>query len=167
MNCGTHFDPIDRSYHIEYDWTFADLYDQYRKVRGTVAIPKKDLLKINASSSNQQCKKFGLHPALPALKKLYEDGDALFLAGVGVLTKFVTKDNYMSETQTQLFAHNTCKSWRDCIHVYNNYMPTNLFVSNNISHNSTRRDKSAGPLSRNERNWIHGKVDGCAPWKRL
>ncbi len=88
---------------------FIDLYDQYEKVRGSVAIRKKDLLMIDASTSNQPCKKFGLHPSLPILKKLYDGGDALFMAGIGVLTKFVTKDNYLSETGTLLFAHNTCK----------------------------------------------------------
>ncbi len=88
---------------------FIDLYAQYEKVRGSVAIRKKDLLKIDASTSKQQCKKFGIHPSLPILKQLYDGGDALFLASIGVLTKFVTKDNYISDTGTLLFAHNTGK----------------------------------------------------------
>jgi len=83
-----------------------NLYFEYKKARGSIAIAKKTLLKIDASTSTQQCKMFGLHPSLPVLQSLYNEGEALFLAGVGVLSKPVTKDNYLFETKTQLFAHN-------------------------------------------------------------
>ena len=88
-----------------------DLNKQYRNTRGKVAIPKGDLLKIDAYTSSQQCKKFGLHPKLPFLQSLYNDRDALFFAGIGVLSSPVTKNDFMHKTKTQLFAHNTSKYW--------------------------------------------------------
>ena len=63
------------------------------------------MLEINATG--QPCKKFGLHPKLKFLQKLFNDEHALFVAGVGVLTEPVTKSDYMRKTKTQLFAHNT------------------------------------------------------------
>lgn len=63
------------------------------------------MLQINATG--QPCNKFGLHPKLKFLQKLFNDEHALFVAGVGVLTEPVTKSDYMRKTKTQLFAHNT------------------------------------------------------------
>ena len=95
----------------------TDLYKQYRDIRGELAIPKQDLLKIDASSSSQQCSEFGLHPTLHHLQNLFNEKDALFVAGIGVLTKPVTKKDYVDATKTQLFAHDkskyiNCKSFR-------------------------------------------------------
>ena len=73
-------------------------------VRHQVAISKGRLLPIDAS--NQVCSKFGIHPNLPAVRDLYDDGDLLFFANTGVMSQPVTKDNYYSLTKTQLFAHN-------------------------------------------------------------
>ena len=74
-------------------------------------MPKHNLLEIDASTSIQECQKFGVHSKLPLLKNLYDQGDALFFAGIGVLSKPVTKDDdYIYETKTQLFAHNTRKA---------------------------------------------------------
>ena len=75
-----------------------------------MAIAKRDLLEIDASTSLQQCKKFGLHPKLSTLQTLYNVGDALFFAGIGVLTKPTSKAHYGTETKTQLFAHNTLQA---------------------------------------------------------
>ncbi len=74
-----------------------------------MAIPKRELLTIDASNSSQQCEKFGLHPKLPYLQSLYNDNNALFFAGIGVLNNPVTKLDFMHKTRTQLFAHNTSK----------------------------------------------------------
>ena len=89
---------------------YVDLNKQYRDERGSVAIAKRDLLEIDASTSLQQCKKFGLHPKLSTLQTLYNVGDALFFAGIGVLTKPTSKADYVTETKTQLFAHNTLQA---------------------------------------------------------
>jgi len=84
--------------------TAADMYDQYSSIRGSISIPKESLLQINAAG--QVCNKFGVHPNFPFMQQLYNNGDALFVANVGVMTKDVTVDNWNDETVTRLFAHN-------------------------------------------------------------
>jgi uncharacterized protein (DUF1501 family) len=84
------------------------LYDQYASIRGELAITQSDLLQIDASTSSQPCKTFGLHPNLGSLQQLYNDGDLTFLANTGVLQQYVNKDNWWQKTtKTSLFAHNT------------------------------------------------------------
>ena len=65
---------------------------------------KNRLLPIQAT--DQVCDEFGIHPELPIVKKLYDNGDLLFFANTGVLSQPVNKDNYYVLTNTQLFAHN-------------------------------------------------------------
>ena len=86
-----------------------DMYKEYRKARGSVALSKKQLLPINAATSSQPCSVFGLHPRLKVLQKLYNENAALFFANIGVLTEPVSKENYSFKTVTQLFAHNASK----------------------------------------------------------
>lgn len=95
--------------------TISDMYNEYKAVRGAVSLPKEDLLTVDATSSNQVCNMFGLHPKLPFLKELYDDEDALFFAGVGVLSEPVSKNDYSIKTKTQLFAHNTSEYHHDNI----------------------------------------------------
>lgn len=80
------------------------LYESYLSVRQQVAISKNQLLRIPATG--QVCSQFGLHPQLPIVKSLYDEGDMLFFANTGVLSQPVNKDNYYVLTNTQLFAHN-------------------------------------------------------------
>ncbi len=84
------------------------LYDQYAAVRDELALSQSDILQIDASTSSQPCKTFGIHPNLGFLQKLYNDGDLAFLANIGVLQQYVNKDNWWQKTtRTSLFAHNT------------------------------------------------------------
>ena len=85
-----------------------DLYEEYKVVRGPVAIEKDELLTIDASSSNQPCSTFGIHPKLPIVQNLYQKDMALFLANVGFLTSSVTKQNWR-DTIARLFAHDSSK----------------------------------------------------------
>lgn len=55
----------------------APLHDQYMNVRGDVAIQSSVLLPIDASTSNQPCNSFGLHPSLGNIAALYDQGDAV------------------------------------------------------------------------------------------
>jgi cullin-associated NEDD8-dissociated protein 1 len=65
-----------------------DLNAQYTEVRGElIALPKNELLPIDASGSGQPCSTFGVHPSLPTVQQLYVDGDASFLANVGVMVR--------------------------------------------------------------------------------
>ena len=82
-------------------------YNHYASVRGEIAIPKIDLLPIDASSSSQVCSTFGIHPNLPHLKSLYDDGDLLWVANMGVLQQYCTENDWQEKTdKTALFAHN-------------------------------------------------------------
>jgi len=83
-----------------------DMYTEYADIRTTIAIPKRNLLPIDATSSNQVCEQFGINPHLPTVQKLYNEGDLLWFANAGVLTQPVDKSNYRGKTRTQLFAHN-------------------------------------------------------------
>jgi len=86
------------------------LYDHYSSTRSGLAIPKASLLNIDASGSGQVCSDFGIHPNLPVVQKLYNEGDLLWVSNVGVLQKQNTNANNWWEIsgQTNLFAHN-CK----------------------------------------------------------
>lgn len=81
-----------------------DLYDEYRNVRQQVALSKNNILPVDAQ--NQICERFGVHPDLPEVKRLYDNDDLLFFANTGVMSQPVDKTNYNILTETQLFAHN-------------------------------------------------------------
>ena len=78
-------------------------------MRGAAGMELSKLLPINAVGSSQPCDTYGIHYKMPVLKTLYGNGEASFIAGVGVMSELVTKDNYISNTVTQLFAHDKSK----------------------------------------------------------
>ncbi len=81
-------------------------YNHYADVRGDIALPKADLLPIDAGS-NQVCSTFGLHPNFPHLKSMYDNGDLLWVANMGVLQQYCTESDWRVKTSnTALFAHN-------------------------------------------------------------
>ena len=66
----------------------VDLYKEYASVRGPdLAIPKDDLLPIRVPPGTQPCNVMGLHPNLPFLKELYDEGDAVMVANMGGLVE--------------------------------------------------------------------------------
>eukprot|EP00804_Cyclotella_cryptica_P009369 CCRYP_018076-RB/>CCRYP_018076-RB protein AED:0.03 eAED:0.03 QI:374/1/1/1/0.94/0.9/20/617/4181 len=83
-----------------------DMYAEYAQVREEIAIKKQDLRVLAGTTENQVCETFGVHPKLEAVQRMYNDGDLLFFANTGVLTKETDKQNYGRDTVTQLFAHN-------------------------------------------------------------
>lgn len=58
-------------------------YTDYKKVRNGLAIARKKLLAINPKGMADGY--YGLHPALPAVQQLFNNGDAAILANVGPL----------------------------------------------------------------------------------
>ena len=63
------------------------------------------MLYLNASSSeNQPCDAFGLHKNLESWKDIYDNGDGIFFANTGHLSKPVTPTNW-DQTKGQLFSH--------------------------------------------------------------
>jgi uncharacterized protein (DUF1501 family) len=77
----------------------SDLYQQYRQLRGIVALNKGSLLPIDVANQSQPCAKFGLHPSMPTLKGMYEAGDAALLANVGTLHEPMTLAEYKAKTK--------------------------------------------------------------------
>ncbi len=82
-----------------------DEYASYAQVRaGTLAIPKDSLLKIAAPSQGAA---FGLHPAMPELQSLYNQGQAAVLVNVGTLLQPLTRSEYLAGAPRpdNLFSH--------------------------------------------------------------
>ena len=87
-----------------------DMYADYKAVRGNVAINKGDLLEVDAGGDHQVCRKFGLHPSLKHVKEMYDEGDASFVANVGVLTEKITREEFHKKSAKRppsLFSHNS------------------------------------------------------------
>ena len=67
-------------------------YAEYALERQNLALAQNSLLAIN--SQNTPGKIFGLHPGMPELANLFEQGHAAFVANVGTLIHPVTKMEY-------------------------------------------------------------------------
>ncbi|HMP76853.1 MAG TPA: DUF1501 domain-containing protein [Kiritimatiellia bacterium] len=69
-------------------------YAEYAAIRQDLALAQNDLLPINplAYSGPQ----LGVHPGMPELQQLFEDGHAAFVANVGTLVEPVTKAHYQN-----------------------------------------------------------------------
>jgi uncharacterized protein (DUF1501 family) len=81
-------------------------YNQYAAVRTTLALDRDDLLPI--SSVGQQFPDFGIHPNLPYLQTLYNQGNAAFVTNVGTLVEPTTLSQFASKSvrvPTGLFSH--------------------------------------------------------------
>lgn len=86
-----------------------DMFAEYEAVRGPAALAKSSLLQIDASSSDQVCDTFSVHPALPAVQELYADGDLLFVANQGPLVAPVSVEDVAAGSPwvpPGIYAHN-------------------------------------------------------------
>eukprot|EP00571_Detonula_confervacea_P017647 CAMPEP_0172312770 /NCGR_PEP_ID=MMETSP1058-20130122/18549_1 /TAXON_ID=83371 /ORGANISM="Detonula confervacea, Strain CCMP 353" /LENGTH=2999 /DNA_ID=CAMNT_0013026315 /DNA_START=101 /DNA_END=9097 /DNA_ORIENTATION=+ len=89
--------------------TTCALYKSYRQNREVLALKDTEMLPITITADNpdQPCDTFGVNSNIPILKTIYENSDGQFHAGIGHLSKPVTKGNWYTETQTHLFSHKT------------------------------------------------------------
>ena len=108
----------------EYPWLLKLFFCVKIDVRQQVALSKDILLPISATG--QVCSEFGIHPQLPSIKKFYDDEDLLFFANTGVLSRPVTKDNFYTLTNVQLFAHNAMQLQAQKIDPYDIYGGTGV-----------------------------------------
>ena len=81
-------------------------YAEYAGVRQDLALAQNSLLPINPL--NNIGKQLGVHPSMPQLASLFEQGHAAFVANVGTLIQPVTKPQYNS-------ARSVCRS--DCFRI--------------------------------------------------
>ena len=92
-------------------------YNEYEQVRGGIggsglAIPRSDLHQITSSLQNTSAgagySDFGIHPDLPYLKTLYDQGDLAFVSNVGSLiepTSLVQYNDGSKPKPEGLFSH--------------------------------------------------------------
>ena len=77
-----------------------------RGKRKGIGLDDKQMLPIDGSSQKiDGCDTFGVNKLLPAYKDIYDEGKGLFIANMGHLHKPVTKDDWLTETRTDLFSH--------------------------------------------------------------
>jgi len=89
--------------------THASLDAEYEAVRTLAALPKSSLLPISDRAGGQPCSTFGVHPAFPFVKELYDQGEGAFVANIGGLVEPVTKAEFQAKSKPlppSLFAHN-------------------------------------------------------------
>ena len=65
-----------------------DMYAEYTRVRGNVALPLSRILPITVDPVNntQICSTFGTNPKLDFLRDLWVAGDASFFANIGAVS---------------------------------------------------------------------------------
>lgn len=87
------------------------LYNDYARARGSIGLKIDKMLPIDGSSAGiDGCGTFGVNSLLPAYRDIYNEGKGIFLANMGHLHKPVSKSNWMTETNTDLFSHTTMKA---------------------------------------------------------
>lgn len=81
-------------------------YALYAQNRGVLAIPQASVLPITLRNYSDG-RSYGLHPSLPEVQGLYEQGNLAFVANVGTLVQPTTLADYQSGTALppQLFSH--------------------------------------------------------------
>ena len=81
-------------------------YQMYATTRSNLAIEKDLLLPINATNTGNR--KFGLHPSMEEIQKIFNDGNLSFISNIGTLIQPTTADQAFNETvplPLGLFSH--------------------------------------------------------------
>lgn len=71
--------------------TSSSEYDAYAETRSNVAISRGDIIDLAGNTSGRT---FGLHPSMPRIAQMYQEGNAGFLANVGTLVEPLTMDDF-------------------------------------------------------------------------
>jgi uncharacterized protein (DUF1501 family) len=69
-------------------------HEEYAITRSNLAIPQGDILPINPLTSDG--KQYGLHPALPGIRDLFDNGKLSFISNIGSLIAPTTKHDYQN-----------------------------------------------------------------------
>ncbi len=86
-------------------------YQRYAKVRRNLAIPKSQLLPLNGE--DKRGIKYGLHPGIPELQKLYNNGQLAFVSNIGPLLEPTTRQSILNGSANlppHLFSHSDQQS---------------------------------------------------------
>src|SRR5579883_3116833 len=81
-------------------------YNNYAAARTILAVPQSELLPISPAKYSDG-RSYGLHPSLPEVQTLFQQGKLAFLANVGTLVQPTTLAQYNAGTglPPQLFSH--------------------------------------------------------------
>ncbi len=91
-------------------------YGQYKAIRSNQALAQNTLLKLAPNSYNE--KELGLHPAMPELKSIFDQGKLAVICNVGTLVQPTDKTAYENGAQLPfgLFSHaDQDKSWQTSV----------------------------------------------------
>ncbi len=86
--------------------TNTEAYSEYAASRQNLAVPLNDLVPIAPATPDGN--EYGLHPALPGIRSLFDDRKLAFVANVGSLVRPVTRTEYLDRTAVLpplLFSH--------------------------------------------------------------
>lgn len=72
----------------------GSFYNNYATTRSNLALAQGDLLPLNFTDSNG--KQFGVHPAMPEVQNLFNNGKLAFVSNVGTLVEPTTKSQYIN-----------------------------------------------------------------------
>jgi uncharacterized protein (DUF1501 family) len=81
-------------------------YNTYKSVRSNQALPLSELRVINPLNSGGRS--FGLHPSMPKIQELFNNGNLAFISNIGALVAPMTKSEYFNEKVVSpfgLFSH--------------------------------------------------------------
>ncbi len=92
-------------------------YAEYKTTRANLAIKQDRILGLNPLVTNQP--KLGVHPSMPEVQALFNQGDLAFLANVGTLVQPTTKAQYTNQAvklPLGLFSHaDQIQQWQTSI----------------------------------------------------
>ena len=80
-------------------------YNEYKVSRQELALASTDLLPLGGAAANHP--ELGLHPGMPELKALFDQGSAAFIANVGSLVRPITLTEFKKQAAVPLglFSH--------------------------------------------------------------
>ncbi|MEM6800100.1 MAG: DUF1501 domain-containing protein, partial [Bacteroidota bacterium] len=92
-------------------------YNEYATIRTNLAIPQNQILPLNPL--NNVNRELGLHPNMPGIKQIFDNGDLAFISNVGALVEPLTKASYNSKLKPRpigLFSHSDQqKHWQTSV----------------------------------------------------
>lgn len=95
----------------------SSTYQAYATIRSDLALPQSELLPLQGS--DDQGRSFALHPQLPGLKSLFDNGNAAFIANVGTLLEPMDTAKLSAETlevPLGLFSHSDqIQQWQTAV----------------------------------------------------
>lgn len=77
--------------------TTSGEYADYANVRSNLAIPQANILGLN--TLNTPGRTFGLHPSMPNITNLYNQGKAAFVANVGTLVEPISVQEFWNQSK--------------------------------------------------------------------